>query len=843
MENAPILIGSPPREADCFQERSASRQLAQAFESVDAEPEVSLLVGAGGVGKTQIAARYVRKRLSDRSVDVVVWTSASSRESIQSSYAKAINALTGADVSDTESAAANFLSWTHTTDLKWLVVLDDLSTPSALRGLCPPLVGSGGVLVTTRRRDAALAGARWRRISVEIFAAYDSVKYLTEKLSNFGLHVDSQELGNLAEDLDHLPLALAQSAAYLVDSGMECSRYRELLADRRSSLTELLPDVESLPDDHHDIVTATWSLSMDQANSLTPRGSARPVLEIAAVLNPNGIPRGIFATDAVAEYVGSFTDEKVQRALSEAHVKSALRNLHRLSLIDDDAGAAPGAEVRMHALVQRAVVEGLSEEAYERIVQAAADGLLEAWPNSPIQSDYVRALRWNAEFIRDNSLPQLLSDYSHELLDRHGESLMTAGLASAAVEHFRMVRRAAEETDSARSDLTFLRLSLGDALEESGRIAEALKEYRDLLRDELERDGSDHGWVQHIRSSLADCLGRAGDAKGSVRAFEELLRERIRVHGPDHELTFDTRRRLVSARSHAGDIAGAIATCQELLEDELRVNGRDHAATWHTQIHLAEEIGASGDVTGAIEILEAMLRQVSRRHGEHHEQTFSVRHHLAQWYAECERYKEAIQTMRSLLQDEKVHLGETHPRVLELQCHLADYVGVAGDFNRALKISQDVYDKHLSERGPEHPETLDSRGMVAHWKGRSGKKGEAVREYSQLLKDCEGILGPDHPMTVRMVMLLASALRSAGDLQGALIAYQRLTSDRERIHGSGDPRTLKARDYLAYHLLFSGDRERGLEEFKRLYVDQARHLGEDHPDTLHTREHIEDLES
>ncbi|MFE2275867.1 tetratricopeptide repeat protein [Streptomyces sp. NPDC059454] len=841
-DNSAILIGSPPREADCFQERKESERLALELASADAVPEACFLIGGGGVGKTQIAARYVRERLNERSVDVVVWASASSRDSVQYSYAEAIHALTGADASDAEGASARFLAWAHTTDKKWLVVLDDLTTPSTLKGLWPPSSKSGRVLVTTRRRDAALSAARWRRIPVDIFRADDSVSYLTEKLSVCGIIESPQELLNLADDLDHLPLALAQSAAYLIDSGLECSQYRELLADRRRTLREILPDQESLPDDHSDIVTATWSLSMEQANSLTPHGVARPLLQIAAVLSPNGIPRRVFATSAVREYLRSFIDGMTEEHLTEAHVKAALRNLHRLSLLDDNSAALPGSEVSVHALVQRAVVETLSEETYHTTIQAAADSLLEAWPESPLQSDYIRALRTNAEFMRDNFLPRLLSDYCHELLCRHGESLIAAGLASAAVDHFEILRSAVTAIDPSRPDLTFLRVSLGDALEEAGQTTKALREYREVLNDELEHRGKDDGWVLHIWSSLAECLGRAGDAKGSVREFEKLLMERIRVNGPDHEYTFDTRRRLVVARSRAGDIPGAIATCEELLEDELRVHGRDHRHTWHTQTHLADEIGASGDVTTAIEILEGVLRQITRQYGEHHEETFSVRRHLAQWYAEDERYKVAIETVQSLLQDEQAAFGESHPRVLDLQSDLADYIGVASDPSRALEIARDVYEKHLSELGPEHPETLDARGLVAHWKGRSGNWQEAAREYETLLKDCEHILGPDHLMTVRMVMLLASALRNTGDLRGALSSYQRLARDRERIHGSDDPRTLKARDYLAYHLHFMGEREKALEAFKQVHLDQVRLLGEDHPDTLHTREHIEDLE-
>lgn len=842
-ENSPILIGSPPREADCFQERSEVERLAQAFIATDPSTKICLLVGAGGMGKSQLAAHYVRTSLTQRSVDVVIWASANSRESVQSSYAKAVNALTGEDSSDTEGAATRFLAWTHTTDRRWLVVLDGLNAPSALRGLWPPESKSGKVLVTTRRRDAALSGTRWCRIPVGLFKANESVRYLTDKLRAGGRAVDRKELRYLAEDLDHLPLALAQSAAYLVDSGLDCFQYREALTDRRRSLQELLPDAESLPDDHNDIVTATWSLSVEQANSLVPNGLARPILKIAAVLNPDGCPRRVFTTSTVRKYVETCNDDAGDQPITEAHIKATLRNLHKLSLIDDDASAAADAEVRMHALVQRAVAESLTDETYGQVVQVAADSLLELWPNGRVQSDLVHALRSNTEFMLNGCMPQLLSDGCHELLYRHGESLTAAGLAATAVEHFVTLRTSIEESDPDHLDIAFLTLSLGDALEEAGRFSDALKEYRQLLRDELNRRGSDDEGALHVRSVLAECLGRAGDAKGSVRAFEELLRDRVRIHGPSHELSFDTRRRLVSARSHAGDVAGAIATCQELLADELLVRGRDHPHTRHTQMHLADEIGASGDVDGAIEILETLLLQVTQMYGGNHEETFSIRHNLAHWYAGDGRYQAAIEIIRVLLEDEKEALGESHPNILDLQSHLADFIGADGNPEEALLISQEILELHLSERGREHPDTLDARGLVAHWKGRSGEFAEAAQEYMLLLKDCEAILGPDHIMTVRMIQHLASALRQVGDMCGSLLALERLASDRERIHGSDDPRTLEARDYLAYHCLLIGEDEKALKAFKDLHTDQVRLLGEDHPQTLHSREHIEEMES
>lgn len=650
--STPLLIGAPPREADCFQGRTEGALLKDEIQSPDVTSATFLLVGSGGVGKTQIAAHYVRTRLAEQSVDVVVWASASSQESVQHSYAQAINALTGADISDVENAAAQFLAWAHITDLKWLVVLDDLTTPSILRGLWPPTCDSGATLVTTRRRDAALVGAQRKHIPVGTFQEIESVRYLSEKLISNGREETSEELGRLARDLDYLPVALAQSAAYLIDSGLGCSQYRELLADRRRSLSELVPDVESLPDDHVGLVTATWSLSMDQANSLNPRGFARPVLQIAAVLSGSGFPREVFMASASREFIGVSLGEAADQQITANRIVAALRNLRRLSLIEDDSTVVDdGGIIRVHGLVQRAVLETLDEGAYEDAVEAAADSLVEVWPKSSVQSDLVRTLRLNAEFMCENSMRELLSYFCHDLLFKHGENLLAAGFAPAAVEYLTTLRAAIEEIDSDRPDLQFVRLSLGDALEEAGQISLALSEYQTLLSDEEGRDNGSEEDTLHIRSVLAECRGRAGDTKGSVRDFEELLKDRIRFHGLDHRLTSDTRRRLVTARSRAGDIPGAIATCQELLEDEFRVNGRDHPDTRHTQLHLAEEIGASGDVVGAIEILEDLLAQVSRVHGKHSEETFSTRHYLAEWYVEDGRHSAAIKVTQSLLQD------------------------------------------------------------------------------------------------------------------------------------------------------------------------------------------------
>ncbi|MBE8475604.1 NB-ARC domain-containing protein [Streptomyces justiciae] len=136
-----------------------------------------VLSGTGGVGKTQLAAHYARCSWRDGAVDLVAWVTASSRESIVSSYGRLGADVAAGDLRDPEQAAACFLAWAETTDRRWLIVLDDLADPADLRGLWPPASPGGQVLITTRRRDAALRGRSRVHIDIGLFTPAEAASY------------------------------------------------------------------------------------------------------------------------------------------------------------------------------------------------------------------------------------------------------------------------------------------------------------------------------------------------------------------------------------------------------------------------------------------------------------------------------------------------------------------------------------------------------------------------------------------------------------------------------------------------------------------------------------------
>ncbi|MFJ2170344.1 NB-ARC domain-containing protein, partial [Streptomyces griseofuscus] len=499
-----------PRQADCFQSRAAAAQLEQAVAEGGTVVLGQVLAGMGGVGKTQLAAHHARQAWDKGEVDFLVWVTAASRTAVVSAYAQAATDLLGTDLADPERAASAFLAWLQPKpggdQRRWLIVLDDLADPADLHNLWPPASPRGRTLVTTRRREAALTGRNQRLVPVGLFTEDEALAYLTATLASRGRTEPAHELAALAADLGHLPLAVSQAAAYLINEDLDCAAYRTLLADHALALTELLPDSSGLLDDQTATAAAVWDLSLERAAQLPPHGLARPMLQLTAFLDPNGIPNTVVTSPPALAYLtehrtgtGTGTTEPATTVTARDALR-ALRTLHRFSLIDHNT-TSPHQAVRVHQIIQRAVRDSLTQQQREQLAHAAADALTRAWPDVERDTALAQALRANSNALIRHSEDALhQSDNAHPILFRTGRSLGEAGQVLAALHHFRNLTHA--------------------------------------VRTRL---GPDHPHTLTARGNLAYWRGEAGDAAGAATAFAELLADRQRVLGPDHPDTLTTR--------------------------------------------------------------------------------------------------------------------------------------------------------------------------------------------------------------------------------------------------------------------------------------------------------------
>ncbi|BCJ69676.1 tetratricopeptide repeat protein [Polymorphospora rubra] len=783
----PRRVGAVPPLADCRQDRPVDRDLDAP--GGGAAMPCQVLTGLGGIGKTQLAVGLAHRMWERREIDLLVWVSATSRSSIVTRYAQAAVDVSATDDPDPEQAADRFLAWLAETRRRWLVVLDDLTEPDDLRGLWPPTAVAGRTVVTTRRRDAALTAGR-QVVDVGLFAPAVSASYLRDKLDDDPVRLDGA--GDLADALGQLPLALAQAAAYILDRGLTCAAYLRRLSDRGRDLVRLAPN--ALPDGHWGTIAVTWSLSVDLADRLDPAGLARPVLELAALLDPNGIPIDLFTTDVALAYLTERRGGGVPVDVDDA--SDALYCLDRLSLVTVDR---PGHAVRVHALVQRAIREATPADRAATVAATAADALAQRWPAVERDREIGQILRSNAAALQAGAGPLLWNPdrRAYRVLFTAGGSLGRAGLAAAAAEYFDRLCSVAEQC-------------LGPA-------------HRDTLT---------------VRSRLARWRGTAGNAAGAVAAFADLLADRQQVLGPDHPDTLATRGNLARWRGEVGDAAGAAAAFAELLVDMVRVHGPDDRDALAVRGSVAAWRGEAGDAAGAAAAFAELLVDMVRVHGPDHRDTLVIRTHIAFWRGKAGDPAGAATAFADVLADRLRTVGADHPDSLLTRNNLARSQGEAGDAAGAAAAFAELLVDMLRIHGPDHPHTLTTRNNLAFWRREAGDADGAVTAFADLLADRLRIQGAEHPDTLTSRSNLAASRRAAGDPAGATDALTQLLADRVRILGPDHPDTLANRGILAYWLGEDGAPADAAAAFADLLTDVLRIHGPDHPQTLAVRGNI-----
>jgi hypothetical protein len=654
------LVGAVPERVACFQQRHVTG-FDDAAPPPDPDPgpvptrggapRCHVLSGMGGVGKTQLAADVAGRLWESGAITVLVWVTGASRDAVVAGYAEAFSRITGFAADDEPAAAGRFLDWLAASGERWLVVIDDLTAPGDLRGLWPPSTSAGRTIVTTRRRDSALGGPGRALLEIHEFTAGQSRSYLGQKLGPLGLDAGAERL---ADALGHLPLALAQAAAYQIDRELPCTAYLERLA--AGTLGDLTPEPKALPDGQPENVVATWDLSVELADSLHPRGLARPLLGLLSLLDSHGVPRALAGTAAVTGHLRA----------GPADALDALHCLRRLSLISLTAG-----EIVLHSVVHRATRERLSPRHRIPAARAAADGLLELWPAAEPGPPRLRAnatalIGWSAELLCGGPV--------HPLIHRAGASLGESGDIASAIGHFRRLHDvAARLLGPGHRDVLHLRHEHMYWLGSSGDRAAAARMCETLAEDCGRLLGADDPLTLTTRLYRARWAGLAGDPGRAVDELTVLAGDMTRALTAAHPDTLTARTDLAHFRGQGGDPAGAAEACRRIVADRARILGPGHPHTLLARNDLAFWIWRSGDPGAAVPAFAALVDDCSRILGDEHRYTLGARGNLARCRGESGDPAAAVAGLAQVLAAATRALGPDHPITTRTATYLREW--------------------------------------------------------------------------------------------------------------------------------------------------------------------------
>jgi tetratricopeptide (TPR) repeat protein len=642
----------------------------------------------------------------------LVWLEAGSRDSVVSGYARA-SAVAGQDA---EAAAARFLSWLAKTSQPWLVVLDGVDGQADLDGLWPQ--GPAGRVLVTAADNADVPDGR-PAFPVGAFSSHEALTYLMARLSED----PGQRLGavDLVDDLGRDPLALAQATAAITSSGVTCREYRDMFAREREQIAGAIGVQPSA-------MAVTWTLSVECADELSP-GGAQPTLALAALLGCQGIPETVFSTRAVAEFAGFAADSGRARA--------ALRGLRSTGLLT----VGPGGVVRVHPAVRAAVTSAMPGSMREQVARAAADALLQAWPDSDNEL-LASGFRACAASLEQAVSDVLWASKSHQVLFRAGKSLEGAGLTRSAVSHWGTVADTSKRVlGPAHPDTLLAATRLASAALAAGLGADAVASYQRVLDSKAELLGPEHPETIAARADFGRALLTAGLAGEAVVVLAEVLSA-----GRVADL-FAVQDSLVAAYQAAGRHREAVNLAERTLAERERSQGAGHPGTLLSRMNLARACLAADRSKDAIAHGRRALEGAERVHGPFHPDTIEAVSILASACHSARRLKEAIPLYERALRDsERVH-GPDDPATIGVRGNLASAYHSSGRMASALELYELTRVGADRVLGPDHPDTLAARANLAHAYYAMGRLTEAGTLLRTTLADCERALPPGDPLT------------------------------------------------------------------------------------------------
>ncbi|KAF2452242.1 P-loop containing nucleoside triphosphate hydrolase protein, partial [Lineolata rhizophorae] len=306
-----------------------------------------VLYGLGGIGKTQLAIKYVTRHKEEHTA--IFWLNANDEDSLRLSFRNiaqqvlkhhpSTRVLSGVDLEGDLDRVVNAVkAWLDLQgNTRWLVVYDNYDNPRISNNSDRSTVDvrqylpesdHGSIIITTRSARVT----QGRRLRVQKLAGLeDGLKILANMSGREGIENDADAKA-LVSKLDGLPLALSTAGAYLEHVTTSFAEYLRLYEESWLKLQKTSPTLNSYEDRS---LYTTWQVTYNRIRK--QNAASAQLLKLWAYFDKQDVWFGLLrhARSADDEWIQKLTNDELSfneavRLLCEyglAHAEPSLRQL------------------------------------------------------------------------------------------------------------------------------------------------------------------------------------------------------------------------------------------------------------------------------------------------------------------------------------------------------------------------------------------------------------------------------------------------------------------------------------------------------------------------------------
>ncbi|NEQ48649.1 MAG: tetratricopeptide repeat protein, partial [Leptolyngbya sp. SIO3F4] len=671
---APLPTGEPnpfgvpyPRNPYFTGRQTALKQLHQQLHSETTAAITQVAIsGLGGIGKTQTAVEYAYRYHYDEQVyDTVLWVKAETEAALATDFANITRqlALPVAQCPQEEQIPA-VRAWLAN-HAGWLLIFDNADHPEWLLPFLPQNP-QGRILLTSRASVFDEIGAE--PLVLEVLSLAEACDLLFTRTGYERTEENQTAATAINQELDGLPLALEQAAAFMVHRRVSLPLY--LRTYRKRGLSQL-EEARAKTGQYPSSVLRTWALNVQAISEEQP--AAIELFKFSAFLAPDEIPYRLWITgsahfgEQLAGYLQKEDADEIILALSQL-----LEALSQYSLIK---WISEREAYSIHRLVQAVTRDELDVAEQTTRIRQVIEALKQADPGSDFQ-------QW----------PQCAQLLPHWL------------------QVFEQTQRASIKSEA----LGFMLNQAGFFLKAQGRYGEAEPLYKAALAMRKLLFGSEHPAVAHSLNNLATLY----ESQGRYEEAEPLYRKALA-----------TRRRLRSLFSGTHPAVRSLNNQAGFFLQDQGVDGEAEIA--QILNNLAGLYDNQGRYGKAEPLYEQALEMRKRLLGDNHPDVAASLNNLARLYTNQGRDGEAEPLYQRALAMNKRLLGETHPAIAVSLNNLAGLYTSQERYGEAEPLYQQALAMNKRLLGEIHPAIAVNLNNLAGLYTSQGRYGESEPLYQQ----------------------------------------------------------------------------------------------------------------